>query len=121
MFHPLRVTEVCPLTDDSVTVSFEVPEALRAAYQYAPGQHIAIRRRVADAEIRRTYSLCDPVPAVQDAGPRQLRVAVRMVEDGEFSVYALKELSAGDVLDVMTPAGRFVLEPRPGRFAAVVG
>jgi ring-1,2-phenylacetyl-CoA epoxidase subunit PaaE len=48
-------------------------------------------------------------------------VGVRLVEDGEFSTYALKELAAGDVLDVMTPAGRFVLEPRPGRFAAVVG
>lgn len=121
MFHPLRVAEVRPLTDDSVTVSFEVPEELRGAYRYAPGQHIAVRRLVDGAEIRRTYSLCDPVPAAADAGPRRLRVGVRLVDDGEFSTYALKELAAGDVLDVMTPAGRFVLEPRPGRFAAVVG
>ncbi|MFC4034213.1 2Fe-2S iron-sulfur cluster-binding protein [Streptomyces polygonati] len=126
MFHPLRVTEVRPLTDDSVTISFEVPEELRAAYRYAPGQHIAVRRRVAGAEVRRTYSLCDPVPAEPAAGepgsgPRRLRVGVRWVEDGEFSTYALKELLTGEVLDVMTPAGRFVLEPRPGRFAAVVG
>lgn len=63
MFHPLRVAEVAPLTDDSVTIAFEVPEELRAAFRYAPGQHIAIRRRVDGAEIRRTYSLCDPVPA----------------------------------------------------------
>jgi ring-1,2-phenylacetyl-CoA epoxidase subunit PaaE len=129
VFHPLRVAEVRPLTDDSVTISFEVPEELRAAYRYAPGQHIAIRRRVAGAEVRRTYSLCDPVPAdpapgtpgSRPSGPRTLRVGVRLVEDGEFSTYALKELLTGDVLDVMTPAGRFVLEPRPGRFAAVVG
>ncbi|SFE23833.1 ring-1,2-phenylacetyl-CoA epoxidase subunit PaaE [Actinacidiphila alni] len=119
MFHPLRVTEVSPLTDDSVTVTFEVPEELRAEYRYAPGQHIAIRRFADGAEIRRTYSLCDPVPT--DHGPRRLRVGVRLVEQGEFSTYALKELAAGDVLDVMTPAGRFVLEPRPGRYAAVVG
>ncbi|MYS18793.1 ring-1,2-phenylacetyl-CoA epoxidase subunit PaaE [Streptomyces sp. DvalAA-14] len=138
MFHPLRVAEVRPLTDDSVTISFEVPEELRAAYRYRPGQHIAIRRQVAGAEVRRTYSLCDPVPADllpagpeavpgsgpgdgPDSGPRRLRVGVRLVEDGEFSTYALKELLTGHVLDVMTPAGRFVLEPRPGRFAAVVG
>jgi ring-1,2-phenylacetyl-CoA epoxidase subunit PaaE len=126
MFHPLRVAEVRPLTDDSVTLSFEVPEELRAAYRYAPGQHIAIRRRVAGAEVRRTYSLCDPVPAelapaAPGSGPRLLRVGVRQVEDGAFSTYALKELLTGEVLDVMTPAGRFVLEPRPGRFAAVVG
>lgn len=121
MFHPLRVAEVSPLTDDSVTLTFEVPEELRAAYRYAPGQHVAIRRTVDGAEIRRTYSLCDPVAAEPDPGPRRLRVGVRLVETGEFSTYALKELAPGDVLDVMTPAGRFVLEPRPARFAAVVG
>jgi ring-1,2-phenylacetyl-CoA epoxidase subunit PaaE len=143
MFHPLRVTEVSPLTDDSVTIAFEVPRELRAEYRYAPGQHIAIRRFADGAEIRRTYSLCDPVLPDEDdgggagagagtgagtgagagagAGPRTLRVGVRLVEQGEFSTYALKELAAGDVLEVMTPAGRFVLEPRPGRFAAVVG
>jgi ring-1,2-phenylacetyl-CoA epoxidase subunit PaaE len=121
MFHPLRVAEVRPLTDDSVTISFEVPDELRAAYRYAAGQHIAIRRLADGAETRRTYSLCDPAPEVGGDGPRHLRVGVRLVADGEFSTYALKELAAGDVLDVMTPAGRFVLEPRPGRFAAVVG
>lgn len=121
MFHPLRVAEVRPLTDDSVTITFDVPEELRAEYHYAPGQHIAIRRRVGGAETRRTYSLCDPAPVAAEPGPRRLRVGVRLVEDGEFSTYALKELAAGDVLDVMTPAGRFVLRPRPGRFAAVVG
>ena len=121
MFHPLRVAEVRPLTDDSVTITFEVPEALRAQYHYAAGQHIAIRRRTDGAETRRTYSLCDPAPGAAEPGPLRLRVGVRLVEDGAFSSYALKELAAGDVLDVMTPAGRFVLEPRPGRFAAVVG
>ncbi|HEY5834309.1 2Fe-2S iron-sulfur cluster-binding protein [Streptomyces sp.] len=121
MFHPLRVAEVRPLTDDSVTISFEVPEELRGTYRYAPGQHIAIRRQVGGAEIRRTYSLCDPAPAAEGPGPQRLRVGVRLVDDGEFSTYALKELATGDVLDVLTPAGRFVLEPRPGRFASVVG
>ncbi|MEE4545293.1 2Fe-2S iron-sulfur cluster-binding protein [Streptomyces sp. V4-01] len=121
MFHPLRVAEVSPLTDDSVTISFEVPVELRAEYRYAPGQHIAIRRRSAGDETRRTYSLCDPAPPAGEPGPLRLRVGVRLVEDGEFSTFALKELTAGDVLDVMTPAGRFVLRPRPGSFAAVVG
>jgi ring-1,2-phenylacetyl-CoA epoxidase subunit PaaE len=121
MFHPLRVAEVSPLTDDSVTISFDVPEDLRPAYRYAPGQHIAIRRRDGGEETRRTYSLCDPAPDPGQGGPSRLRVGVRLVEAGVFSTYAFKELAAGDVLDVMTPAGRFVLRPRPGRFAAIVG
>ncbi|MFD9069613.1 1,2-phenylacetyl-CoA epoxidase subunit PaaE [Streptomyces lasiicapitis] len=121
-FHPLRVAAVEQLTDDSVTLTFEVPPALREEYRYAPGQHLAIRRVVDGTEIRRTYSICSPAPSPQAAGePRRLRVGVRVVEGGVFSTYAHKEIVAGDELEVMTPAGRFTLDPAPGRYAAVVG
>jgi ring-1,2-phenylacetyl-CoA epoxidase subunit PaaE len=43
------------------------------------------------------------------------------VDGGEFSTYALKELVVGDTVEVMEPMGRFLLPPRPGHFAAVVG
>lgn len=52
-------------------------------------------------------------------------MGVRLVEGGEFSTFAHKEIAAGDVLDVMVPAGRFVLEPAAapatGHYAAIVG
>lgn len=118
-FHPLRVAEVDRLTDDAVAVTLEVPEELGEIYRYTPGQHIALRRTTDGGEIRRTYSLCDPAP--HGAAPRTLRVGVRLVEEGEFSTFAHKELAVGDVLEAMSPAGRFVLHPRPGHFAAVVG
>lgn len=119
-FHPLRVTAVDRMTDDSVAITFAVPPELRAAYRYAPGQHLALRRRTVDGkEIRRTYSVCDPV--TDPEGPATLKVGVRLVEGGEFSTFALKELAVGDTVEVMTPAGRFILEPKPGYFAAVVG
>ncbi|GGO86081.1 2Fe-2S iron-sulfur cluster-binding protein [Wenjunlia tyrosinilytica] len=164
-FHPLRVADVERLTDDSVAVTFEVPEALRDAYRYTAGQHIAVRMpgradagdgsgeggnseggsgeggnsaegssgggsgsagggdRSADGagEIRRTYSICSPAPAPGAQGPAMLRVGVRMVEGGEFSTFANKELAVDHVLDVMTPAGRFTLPTKPGHYAAVVG
>ncbi|MFC5719702.1 2Fe-2S iron-sulfur cluster-binding protein [Streptomyces gamaensis] len=120
-FHPLRVTAVDPLTDDSVAVTFAVPPELREVYRYAPGQHIAVRRRTEDGEIRRTYSLCGPAPAPGAPALSELRVGVRLVDGGVFSTYALKELSAGDTVEVMAPAGRFVLRPRSGHFAAIVG
>ncbi|MET4924571.1 2Fe-2S iron-sulfur cluster-binding protein [Streptomyces sp. PSRA5] len=116
MFHPLRVSEVERLTDDSVTVTFAVPPELDETFRHTPGQHIALRRVVDGEEIRRTYSICAP------AGERPvLRVGIRLVEGGEFSTYALKELAVGDTVDVMEPTGRFLLAPRAGHFAAIVG
>lgn len=119
MFHPLRVSEVERLTDDSVAVTFDVPPELRETFRHTPGQHIALRRLVDGVEIRRTYSICSPA-APAEAVP-VLRIGIRLVDGGEFSTYALKELSVGDIVDVMPPAGRFLFPPRPGHFAAVVG
>jgi len=122
-FHPLRVTAVDRLTDDAVALTLAVPPELRPQYRYTPGQHIALRRRTGDAgrsaatEVRRTYSLCAPA----DESPETLRIGIRGVEGGDFSSYAVKELTPGDTVDVLPPAGRFVLEPRHGHFAAVVG
>lgn len=120
-FHPLPVAAVDRLTDDSVALTFAVPPALRAAFRHAPGQHLALRRTVDGTEIRRTYSICSPAPAPGDEGPLTLRVGVRLVDGGAFSTYALKEIAVGDEVEVMTPAGRFTLEPAAGLYAAVVG
>ena len=117
-FHTLRVSGVERLTDDSVAVTLAVPPELRAAFRYEPGQHIALRRPGDDGgEIRRTYSLCDPACEA----PEALRIGIREVAGGAFSTYAVKELAAGDTVEVLPPTGRFVLEPRAGRFDAVVG
>ncbi|CAL9501027.1 2Fe-2S iron-sulfur cluster-binding protein [Streptomyces sp. enrichment culture] len=120
-FHTLPVAAVDRLTDDSVALTLTVPEELRESYRYAPGQHLALRRVVDGVEIRRTYSICAPAPAPGEPGPRTLRVGVRLVDGGAFSTYALKEVNIGDELEVMTPAGRFTLDPAPGLYAAVVG
>jgi ring-1,2-phenylacetyl-CoA epoxidase subunit PaaE len=120
-FHPLPVAAVDRITDDSVALTFTVPPELREEFRHAPGQHLALRRRVDGTEIRRTYSICSPAPDPSGPGPDTLRVGVRLVEGGAFSAYAMKEINVGDVLEVMTPAGRFTLDPAPGLYAAVAG
>ncbi|OIJ69522.1 2Fe-2S iron-sulfur cluster-binding protein [Streptomyces mangrovisoli] len=120
-FHPLPVAAVDRLTDDSVALTLAVPPELREEFRHAPGQHLALRRVADGQEIRRTYSICSPAPAADGEGPHTLRVGVRLVEGGAFSTYALKEVNVGDELEVMTPAGRFILDPAPGLYAAVVG
>ena len=69
-FHRLRVAAVDRLTDDSVALTLAVPPELREEYRYAPGQHLALRRRADGEDIRRTYSICSPAPAMTGSQPR---------------------------------------------------
>jgi ferredoxin-NADP reductase/fatty acid desaturase len=114
-FHPLRVTSVETLTEDSVVVSFDVPADLAEQYRYAPGQHLTLRAMINGQDVRRSYSLCAPASA------GQLRVAVKRVEGGIFSNYANQHLRAGDILDVMTPTGRFGIPLEQAAKRAYVG
>ena len=100
-FNALTVSEVRRLTDDSVEVSFEVPEELQADYDYVPGQYVALRAEIDGTEIRRSYSICDiPRPGI-------IRVAVKKNLGGLFSTWANESLQVGDTLEVMNPQGAF--------------
>ncbi|MGW3742198.1 2Fe-2S iron-sulfur cluster-binding protein [Streptomyces sp. NPDC005146] len=119
MFHPLRVRAIERLTDDSVAVTFTVPPELRETFRHEPGQHLNVRYTVDGEEIRRSYSIC--APATEAPADPALRVGIRLVDGGAFSTYALKELAVGDRVEAMPPMGRFVLTPRAGHYAAIVG
>ncbi|MDQ3095134.1 MAG: phenylacetate-CoA oxygenase/reductase subunit PaaK [Actinomycetota bacterium] len=100
-FHPLRVSDVTPLTDDAVAISFEVPPDLAADYDFVQGQHLTVRTALAGDDVRRSYSICAP------ARSGRLRIGVKVLPGGHFSGFAAGGLKVGDVLDVMTPTGRF--------------
>jgi ring-1,2-phenylacetyl-CoA epoxidase subunit PaaE len=108
VFHPLRVAAVEPLTEDSVAITFDVPEELADDYAFTQGQHVTVRTRLADDDVRRNYSICSTAPS----GP--LRIAVKRLPGGAFSEHALDRLRVGDVIDVMTPTGRFFTDLDPG-------
>jgi ring-1,2-phenylacetyl-CoA epoxidase subunit PaaE len=107
VFHALTVEAVEPVTDDSVAITFTVPPELREDYAFTHGQHLTIRTELAGDDVRRNYSICSPVSS------GVLRVAVKRLPGGAFSEHALDVLKPGDVLDVMTPSGRFFTELDP--------
>jgi ring-1,2-phenylacetyl-CoA epoxidase subunit PaaE len=109
VFHPLPVESVERLTDDAVAITFAVPEDLRDSYAYDAGQHLTVRTEIGGVEVRRNYSIC----ALATSG--RLRVAVKRLDGGVFSGYATGALVVGDVVDVMTPTGRFVPHLDPGQ------
>jgi ring-1,2-phenylacetyl-CoA epoxidase subunit PaaE len=104
-FHPLRVSEVRAEASDGVCIEFDVPDALRDVFRFAPGQHVGVRANIGGQEVRRTYSICS------DTDEPHLRIGVRVHEQGSMSRYLSDSMRAGDVIEVMAPAGRFFLIP----------
>jgi ring-1,2-phenylacetyl-CoA epoxidase subunit PaaE len=104
-FHPLRVIEVSPLTDDSVTVTFDVPEELEDVFDYLPGHHVTMRADIEGEDVRRSYSICS------NANAGKLRVGIKRLPGGVFSNWAIEQLEPGDVIEVMPPVGEFTIEP----------
>ncbi len=111
VFHPLRVGAIERLVEDAVAITFDVPESLREEFRFTQGQHLTLRTTLGGDEVRRNYSICSPAPD----GP--LRVAVKRLEGGVFSVWANDLLAVGDEVEVMTPTGRFnvALDPALAR------
>jgi ring-1,2-phenylacetyl-CoA epoxidase subunit PaaE len=120
-FHALPVAQVDRLTDEAVAVTFAVPDELRAAFAFAAGQHLTVRRIEDGLDVRRSYSICS-TPA-ELAGSGRLRIGVKQVLGGVFSRYATGALRAGDTIEVLPPLGNFTSAFAAGRaqhYAAVV-
>src|SRR5262245_34548281 len=120
-FVKLRIADVRRETPEAVSIAFSVPDALRDAFRFLPGQHLVLRSILDGQELRRTYSICS---GLNDA---ELRIAVKRVAGGRFSNHANDVFRKGQELDVLHPAGRFTVPPSGGRwrhlaaFAAGVG
>lgn len=113
-FHSLKVQEVRRETDDTVSVAFEIPEALQADYSFSAGQYLTLKQAIKGEEVRRSYSLCSA------PYENEWRVAIKQVENGKFSTFANTELKAGDLMDVMTPTGNFSLKKAEGGPRSVI-
>ena len=106
-FHALTIADVRRETAESVSVAFAIPDRLRDAYAYVPGQYLTLKASIGGEDIRRSYSICSGL----DDG--EVRVAIKKVEGGAFSTFANENLAPGMELDVMAPDGRFTAAPDP--------
>lgn len=108
-FHSLKIKEVRRETPQAVSIAFEVPAHLEQDYAFKAGQYINIKTQFEGQEIRKAYSICSA------PGSGDLRVAIKAVKNGGFSVFANEKLAAGDTMEVGTPEGNFTFEPKPDR------
>lgn len=104
-FHKLSIKNIIQETADAVSLVFDVPEQLKSNFSFKAGQYITLKADINNNEVRRAYSICSS----PESG--ELKVAVKAVENGTFSVYATSELKIGDVLEVHEPEGKFILNP----------
>ncbi len=104
-FHSLTIDKIHRETDKAISITFDVPSSLNGSFAFKAGQYITIKKELNGVELRRSYSICETPKS------NALKVVVKEVENGTFSVYANTQLKEGDVLEVMPPEGRFVFDP----------
>lgn len=107
-FHKLAIKEIKKETADCVSLLFDIPENLRTVFQFKQGQSLTMRTFINEEEVRRTYSLCSAPTE------NEWRVAIKKVEGGLFSSLANDQLKKGDIIEVMSPVGKFYSELDPG-------
>ena len=116
-FHAATITGKHAETLDSVVLHLSVPDDVADEFAYEQGQHLPVRALIDGKSVRRTYSIC---ASVRDA---DLRLGIRLQENGVFSNYVSDKLQVGDTLEVMPPYGHFnarVSSPQAKSYAAFV-
>lgn len=108
-FYSLTVSEQQMLTDDSVCISFDVPESLTATFKFIQGQYLTLKADIDGEEVRRSYSICSGV------NEGKLQVGIKKISNGKFSNYAHGALVKGATVEVMPPQGNFYTEVKSGQ------
>ena len=113
-FHSLRIKSILRQTNKAVSITFEVPTSLKSEYIFIAGQYITLKTMMDGTEVRRDYSLSSSPQS------ESLTVTVKEIENGMFSSYANTQLKTGDTLEVGTPNGRFIYDPKNSPATTVV-
>lgn len=99
-FIPLTIKSIQPQTEQAICIAFDLAPEQADLFQYQPGQHLTIRHLTEQGEIRRCYSICSD-------RAEDMSIAIKKIDQGQFSTWANEHLKAGDVLEVMPPQGVF--------------
>ncbi len=103
-YNQLRIARIIQETADARSYVLEIPADLADRYRYRSGQFLTFRVPHAEGAFNRCYSLSS-APEVDS----QPKVTVKRVAGGKGSNWFHDHLKEGDVVDVLPPAGRFVL------------
>lgn len=108
LFQSLKIKRIVRETKDAVSVVFDIPDNLKEKFAYLPGQYITLSTYIKGKEVRRSYSFSSS--PVTDADPT---VTVKKVNGGVFSTFINEDAFEGQVLQVIPPLGKFVVNINP--------
>jgi ferredoxin-NADP reductase/MOSC domain-containing protein YiiM/ferredoxin len=104
-FRPMTVATIDHDSEDVLSLTLRSADRTPLAMAL-PGQYVVVRlRQTAGTPLYRSYSLSGPVST------ERYRISVKLEPHGAASTYVRDRVRAGDVLDVSSPRGSFVLEP----------
>src|SRR5471030_835408 len=103
-YHSLRIVKIVQETPDARSFVLDVPADLAERFRYRAGQFLTFRVPHAEGVFNRCYSLSSAPET--DGKPK---ITVKRVAGGKGSNWFHDSLVEGAVLEVMPPAGRFVL------------
>jgi ferredoxin-NADP reductase len=115
-YHALVIADVVEETSDSRSFVLEIPDALRADFAYTAGQFCTFRATIDSTEVVRSYSMSSS-PDVGDP----YAITVKRVPGGLMSNWMIDTLAPGMSIDVMRPAGLFVLHETDAPLVAFAG
>ena len=113
-YNKLRIAKIVEETPDARSFVLEIPADLADKYRYRAGQFLTFRVPHPEGAFNRCYSLSSAPET--DGLPK---VTVKRVDGGKGSNWFHDALKEGLTLEVLPPAGRFVLRRRRCAPAAV--
>ncbi len=102
-FHQLKIINIKRETVDAVSITFHIPTELKQQFHFIAGQYITLKTIINGTEVRRAYSICS------STNKNEITVAVKAIKNGTFSVFANKNLTVGQEIEVAEPEGKFCL------------
>src|SRR3990172_12269394 len=115
-YHSLAVVAVVDETADTRSFVLGIPGALDETFTYAAGQFCTFRATIGGESVVRCYSMSSS----PDTGDR-FTITVKRVPGGKMSNWMNDVLAPGDTIEVMRPAGLFVLRAAEVPIVAFAG
>ncbi len=112
--YRLKIARLQFPTKQAIKIDFDVPDDLKAVFDYTPGQHVLVSFKLERDRYGRAYSICSA------PGEPYLSICVKRQRGGIVSNYINNAMQVGDTVIVSEPMGDFFDPSQVARQSTVV-